>query len=148
MAQGKEWNKDEVIEILRPYFQLGCNVTKACAYAGISRTTVQTWIEDDETLRLKVQGWQSEMSTQARKNWKKRLDEGDFQAANEWLTKKEKDEFSTRTENTGAEGGPIQVEDSAAIKALTEQLNEIHRGTSLSSDGGASSALDSQAQDK
>ncbi len=122
MAQGKEWNKDEVIEILRPYFQLGCNVTKACAYAGVSRTTVQTWIEDDEILRLKVQGWQNEMSTQARRNWKNKLDAGDFTAANEWLSKKEKDEFSNRTELTGEDGDPL-------IPFTNEQALSIAKST-------------------
>jgi transposase len=109
MSQGKQWNQDEVISILEPYFKLGCNVAKACAYAGISRTTVQTWIENDEALRLKVNAWQNEMSTQARKNFKKLLDEANPQSTLEWLKRKEKDEFSERTEQTGANGEPIVV---------------------------------------
>lgn len=109
MAQGKEWNRDEVIEILKPFFKLGCNVTKACNYAGVPRTTVQTWIEDDEELRLKVTGWQNEMSNLARKNMKKALEDGDKQTSLEWLKRKEKDEFSERTEQTGADGQPIVV---------------------------------------
>lgn len=104
MAQGKEWDKDEVIEILKPFFKQGCNVTKACAYAGIPRTTVQTWIENDEVLRLKVGVWQNEPNHLARSNWLAKMAEGDFDSAKEWLRRKEKDEFSERTELTGADG--------------------------------------------
>jgi len=109
MSQGKEWNQDEVIKILEPYFKLGCNVAKACSYAGIPRTTVQTWIENNEELRLKVTSWQNEMSAKARRLWNKAMDEGQVNSATEWLKRKEKDEFSERTEQTGANGEPIVV---------------------------------------
>lgn len=36
-------------------------------------------------------------------------------------------EGNPSNEVTGKDGGPIQVEDSSKIKALTEQLNAIHR---------------------
>lgn len=105
MAQGKEWNKDEVIQILEPIFKMGCNVTKACAYAGIPRTTVQTWIENDEELRLKVTLWQNEPNLLARSQWIAKMASGDgYDSAKEWLRRKEKDEFSERTELTGADG--------------------------------------------
>ena len=123
MSQGKKWKKDEVIKILEPYFKLGCNVAKACNYAGISRTTVQTWIEGDEALRLKITAWQNEMNNKARSIWASELEKGNFEPAKEWLKKKEKDEFSDRTELVGAEGKdlfPSSEERKAAIKALNE----------------------------
>jgi len=104
MAQGKEWSKDEVIEILKPYFKQGCNVTKACSYAGIARTTVQTWIEQDDLLRLKIENWQNEPNHMARSNWIAKMAEGDYQASVEWLKRREKDDFSERSEHTGADG--------------------------------------------
>lgn len=103
MSQGKAWKKDEVLEILEPYFKLGCNVTKACAYAGIPKSTVQTWLDNDEELRLKVTAWQNEASVQARKTWIRGLKKNSSDAQN-WLTKKEKDEFAERKEVTGADG--------------------------------------------
>lgn len=109
MAQGKKWKKDEVFKILEPIFKLGCNVTKACAYAGIPRTTVQTWIEEDAELRLQVDAWQNEPNQLARKNWAKKLREGDFDASKEWIKRKEKDEFSDRQEHTGADGESLQI---------------------------------------
>lgn len=107
MAQGIEWNKDEVFDILEPFFKLGCNVTKACSYAGVPRTTVQTWIEGDETLRLKVGAWQNEVSMEARKTLLSSIKSGDKTSALEWMKRKEKDEFSDRTEQTGPDGDPI-----------------------------------------
>lgn len=109
MAQGKQRNKEEVIRSLEPYFKLGCNVKKACAYAGIPYTTVDTWIQGDDDLRVKITAWQSEMSAQARRNWHRSLQEGNPQATLEWLKRKEKDEFSERTEQTGADGQAIVV---------------------------------------
>jgi hypothetical protein len=97
MSQGKAWDRDEVIDILEPFFKMGMNVTKACKYAGVPRTTVQTWIEDDELLRLKVESWQALPSHKARANWIAKIEEGDFVASEKWLSKTEKDEFSDKT---------------------------------------------------
>lgn len=107
MSQGKAWDKDEVITTLEPYFKLGCGVAKACEYAGIPRTTVQTWIENDETLRLKVNAWMNEPNALARRNWKSKLEEGDFTASKEWITRREKDDFGDSMDIT-SKGEPIK----------------------------------------
>lgn len=111
MSQGKEWNQEEVIRTLEPFFKLGCNIKKACNYAGIPYTTVNTWINDSEELRIKVTAWQNEMSTQARKVLKSELEKGNYATSLEWLKRKEKDEFSDRQEFTGGgdEQNPILV---------------------------------------
>lgn len=109
MAQGKAWDKNEVIEVLKPFFKMGCNVTKACRYAGIAQSTVQTWIEEDEELRLKINAWQSEPNALARANWLAKMAEGDYAASKDWVSKREKDEFADRVENTGADGAPLSV---------------------------------------
>lgn len=98
MSQGKRWNKEEVIEILEPYFKLGCSVNKACKSAGIPQSTVQTWIDNDEELRLKIGTWQDEISLSARRALRKSIEEGIPATSLEWLKRKEKDEFSDRTE--------------------------------------------------
>ena len=107
LAQGKAFDKDKVLETLRPYFQLGCSIPKACAYAGIRYEAVWKWIKDDEELRIQITAWQNEMNTIARKVYLEKMRRGDFQAADKWLSKKEKDEFSDRTEVTGKDGEPI-----------------------------------------
>jgi transposase-like protein len=115
--QGKKWNKDEVLNTLKPYFRLGYNVSKACRCAGIAESTVKHWIQKSEMLRLKVNAWQNEVSAQARANIihaikPKKDDEGNTipgsaEQSRWWLERREKDDFSIRNEHTGAEGGPI-----------------------------------------
>lgn len=104
MAQGVAWNKEIATEVLKPFFQLGCSVTKACKYAGIAQQTVDTWIQEDEGLRLKITGWQNEIAAKARQNWRQKVAAGEFDASKQWLERVEKDEFSLRTENTAADG--------------------------------------------
>lgn len=104
MAQGIPRDKEEVLEALRPYFQLGCSVTKACKYAGIAESTVHTWVTNDDDLRVKVTAWQNEISAKARANWRAKVASGEFDASKQWLERTEKDEFSLRTENTAADG--------------------------------------------
>ena len=117
MAQGVPRDKDVVIESLMPYFKLGCSVNKACDYGGIAQSTVQTWIDADDDLRLKITAWRNEPNVLARKNWIARMKEGDYTASKDWATVKEKDEFSTRVENTGADGADL------AQKVLVEFID-------------------------
>lgn len=112
MSQGKAWNKEKVIEALEPYFKLGYTVNKACDITGFPQSTVQTWIDNSEELRLKITSWQKEPNVLARKNWIDALKFGKptkfgddkYTPAKEWLERMEKDEFSSRQEHTGANG--------------------------------------------
>lgn len=112
MAQGIARDKNKIInEVLQPIFKLGCSIRKACEYAGIPSTTVQTWIDNDDDLRAKITAWQNEPNLLARKQWIKNIKEGkptkfgndDYTPSKEWLERTEKDEFSTRQENINTE---------------------------------------------
>lgn len=104
MAQGKAWDKEKIIEVLKPYFQLGCSVRKACMYAGIAESTFQTWVGDDPELRVQIEAWRNEINAKARANIRARVASGDYGASKDWLERIEKDEFSLRNEHTGADG--------------------------------------------
>ena len=123
MAQGVEWKKEEVIELLKPYLKMGCSVTKACKYAGIPQSTVATWVGEDELLRLKIENWQNEPNHMARANWIAKMAEGDYASSVEWLKRKEKDEFSDRSEVTGADGSNFQP---ILVKFIDEPENDIN----------------------
>lgn len=58
MARGKVWEKEKVTELLKPILQRGYSVRKACQIAGIPQQTVQTWLSEDEELRLQFTAWQ------------------------------------------------------------------------------------------
>jgi len=107
MAQGVAWDKEKVTELLKPYLQLGYSVNKACKLVGIPQQTVDTWIQDDNELQLKVTAWQNEISVIARKQWKKNIIKGrptkfgidDYTPSKEWLERIDRDDFSTRSES-------------------------------------------------
>lgn len=111
------WNREKVIGELKKKLKLGYSVKKACELIGIPQSTVQTWIEKDDALRLKVVSWQNEISDLARREWKKAIKNGRpskygpdrYTPARDWLERKEKDEFSTRQEQTGKDGKPIET---------------------------------------
>jgi hypothetical protein len=110
MSQGKARDKEKTIEALKPYFKMGCSVIKACNYGGVPQSTVATWIEQDEALRTKITAWQNEPNVLARSNWIAKMAEGDYVSSKDWISKKEKDEFSDRVEQTGANGSPLIVQ--------------------------------------
>lgn len=105
MAQGIPRDKDEIIEVLRPYFQLGCSVHKACKYGGVPQSTVQTWVDEDDDLRSKITAWQNEINAKARANWRARVASGDYEPSKQWLEKNERDDFGIKTETDITTGG-------------------------------------------
>lgn len=110
MAQGKEWNKEKIIyEVLKPLFKLGYSVRKACIYAGIPNTTVDTWLQDDAELRLEINTWQNEVSIKARKNLVAdvlgkdapndiRDEKASIGSSMTWLRAREKEDWAERSE--------------------------------------------------
>lgn len=135
MSQGKPWDKEKVIEALMPYFKLDYTVNKACEIIGISQSTVQTWIDSDEALRLKIQAWRAEPSIQARKNWIEAMEKGrttssgpdKYTPAKEWLERRD-DEFSpkTKTDITTA-GEPISVLPPHLAAVITKAEDELKK---------------------
>jgi hypothetical protein len=122
MAQGIARNKEEVLEVLRPYFQLGCSVNKACKYAGIPESTVDTWLAADDDLRAKVVAWQNEINAKARANWRAKIASGDFEPSKQWLERTEKDDFSIKTETDITTGGEKINGD--IVEKVTSALDE------------------------
>lgn len=137
MSQGKEWNQQEVIEILEPLFKLGYTVNKACNIAGIPQSTVATWVTADEELRLKITMWQNELSIKARKQWAKAIELGretsfgvdTYSPAKDWLERVEKEVFSLKqeTDNTN-KNVDIPVDESLPVEQrLQKVLEDIKR---------------------
>ena len=93
MAQGKAWDKDKVItEVLKPYFLLGYNVRMACILGNIPQQTVDTWIQKDKELRLKIESWQNYPNAKAREvHVKSFAEKGDVKSAQWELEHKDKE---------------------------------------------------------
>lgn len=108
MAQGEAWNKDEVIELLKPYLELSYTVNRACSLAHFPQSTVATWMADDELLRLKVEGMQNAINLQARKNIAKNINDGKIDDSKWWIEKTDKD-FSQKTETELSGGLTVKI---------------------------------------
>lgn len=92
--------KVAVIEAVERYLKLGYNLTTSCELAFIPRSTFVSWCKEDPRLRQKVQEWRNHLSIKARENVSKAIEMGviGMDESKWWLERKNKKEFSTRTE--------------------------------------------------
>ena len=122
MSQGKEFTQEQrtqAIESLQRYLEFGFSRNKACEMVGLNPSTLSRWITADESLGMKVRSWENAINMVVMQNLKQAIEkesqlEDDLRKENswKWAERKMKDDgFSTRTEQTGADGGPIQFED-------------------------------------
>lgn len=123
MAQGIAYTKEQrasIIESLRPFLEAGLSRNKACEHIGFDPTTLSVWVVTDEALSMKLRGWENTLNILAMANVASAIQ---TEAENEdprketskwWLERRMKNEFSSRTEATGADGKdlvlPVLVE--------------------------------------
>jgi hypothetical protein len=102
--QGKPYTPEQravIIESLKPFLQLAYSRNKACNFIGLDPTTLSKWVQEDEALSMKLQGWENEISVIARQNWRKEIQEkNDYEASKEWLEKKDRQEFGKNIDVT------------------------------------------------
>lgn len=113
MAQGKAYTKEQrevIIESLRDYLELGFSRNKACDLTGLEPSTLSRWVTDDEALAMKLQSWENAINKLALANIRDAIQkEGELEETRKettkwWIERKMKNDFSTRIENTGADG--------------------------------------------
>lgn len=126
MAKKKKrvaWDKDQIVESLRPYFQLGYNIHKACQLARFPRSTFQTWVDADDELRQKVESWQGLVNSKARENIARKVQEGDTGESKWWLEKMDAD-FKPKSSVDLTNKGE-KFEKNELPKELTDKLTNI-----------------------
>lgn len=95
MAQGKAFTPEErqtIIQSLQPYLEMGFSRNKACAFIGLPPQTLSNWVQEDESLGIKLTSWENVNSAlalatihQAIQNEKLQADEhGSTRADNSW----------------------------------------------------------------
>lgn len=99
---------DEVVMKLEQAFAIDASVEEACSYADISRNTFYEWLKRNPEYQDRIDELRERPILKARQTIVKSLDNP--QHAQWYLTRKKKKEFAERIEQTGAEGGAIQVE--------------------------------------
>jgi len=138
MAQGKAFTPEQrevIIKSLQPYLEMGFSRNKACEFIGLTPATLSIWVKDDEALLMKLTGWENAINTIAINNIAQAVKreselEDDLRKENswKWAERRMKEDFSTRTENTGKDGKdliPIPI------------LNEIQGNNSTKEDSEA-----------
>ena len=94
MAQGKPYTPEqrkEILERLKPYFQLGYNRYRACISAKFDPSLLGKWEKKDPELAKKIDAWQNSVNTVARKNLAQAIEGGDINTSQYWLEKRDKD---------------------------------------------------------
>lgn len=130
MAQGKaftEAERNEIIESLKPFIEAGFSRNKACEAIGLHPTTLSKWVQADESLSMKLQGWENTMAMLALANIysalnkEKEMEDNKKETSKWFLERRMKDQFSTRQENTGADGQPLNV---SLVKFIDEPSSD------------------------
>lgn len=97
----------ETLDKLRHAFLMGCSDAEACIYANIHPTTLYTYQLKTEGFKEQKELWKNNPTLVARSNVHNALQEGDKDMTKWYLERKKKDEFSTRSEITGKDGGGL-----------------------------------------
>lgn len=93
--------------VLERYLILGYSLSKACQLGGLPWATVQEHYQSNAKFRQSVDSLIHAPNVKARANWVTKINQGDYGASREWLAAREREDFATRTENTGKDGEPL-----------------------------------------
>lgn len=119
MAQGKAFSEEDkamIIQSLKPYLEMGLSRNRACSLIGLPPQTLSNWVKEQEALGIKLTGWENAMNVLATANIKSALekeaesDDTRKETSKWWAERRMKEDFSLRTEQTGAEGEPLTVQ--------------------------------------
>ena len=115
MSQGKEFTteqRQEIMQSLKPYLELGFSRNKACGLIGLDATTLCKWATNDESLSMKLEGWENAMNKTALANIQtamiKETEDGKADTAKWWAERKMKHDFSLKLETEVSGNTTIQ----------------------------------------
>ena len=107
--KGKPYKyNDEVVTRLTQALRAGNTRRASCAYSGISEDTFANWLADKSEFAEAVKKAESDAEVRNVAIIQKAAD-STWQAAAWWLERKHKAEWSSRVEQTGADGSPVKV---------------------------------------
>ncbi|MFD2207205.1 hypothetical protein [Kiloniella antarctica] len=99
----------DVLRKLEDAFKIGCTDKEACLAADIGESTLYDYCKANEDFSERKELLKQSPVFKARKSVVDAL-EKDPDLALKYLERKVKKEFSTRTENTGEDGGPQVIQ--------------------------------------
>jgi hypothetical protein len=89
----------------------GCTQKDACESNGVTWETMNRWRLDDPEFRLAVSRAEAEVARAmaARLRVEATKADGDWRAAESWLKRRRREDWSERQEITGAAGGGLEI---------------------------------------
>lgn len=117
----------ETLDKLRTAFLMGCSDIEACLYADISKTALYNYQQKNPDFVDQKEQWKEQLTLKARTVIANALNNKDENTAKWYLERKAKNEFNTRTELTGANGGSISITQDIDIEKIKE-LKELLSG--------------------
>lgn len=124
----------EIVYKLEEAFVWGCTDAEACLYAGISRATLYNYQKDNEGFLDRKELLKKTPILAARQTVVRELVNSPDLSL-KFLERKLKNEFSLRTEVTGADGGAVQVQELPAeskkisddyVKGIKDELSRTN----------------------
>lgn len=109
----------ELVAKLIAAFELKSTVNEAVEYAQIDVSTFYRWMKEDAGFAQKIADARELVNVVAKGNIASKIFKGDVPTSQWWLERKKKDEFSTRSEMTGADGE--KLEGLVVIKNATDK---------------------------
>lgn len=99
----------ETLTNLEQAFSLGCTDMEACFFANIGKSALYNYQKEHPEFAERKEALKEKMIFAARTVIANSLADNDKDTAKWLLERKRKQEFSTRIENTGADGEPLQM---------------------------------------
>jgi hypothetical protein len=127
-AGAKTKMTDETVEKLKQYFMQGHTKIEACILANIDRGTLHNYCKKYPEFSTLIEELREKPTAIARNIVNKSLQEGDKDMAKWYLERKKKDEFSTRSETVGKDGGAIISEvRQISQEEITKRADEMRQ---------------------
>jgi hypothetical protein len=136
MSQGKAFTpeqRESIIQSLKTYLEMGFSRNKACNLIGLPPTTLSNWTREDESLSIKLQGWENTLNALAISNIASALqkesevEDNKKETSKWWLERKLKDDgFTTKTETDVTSQGQqlgvviLPVKNDSTMETTTE----------------------------
>lgn len=141
---------DVTVKKLEEAFSMDCSVEEACLLANISKQTYYNWVSSFPDMKERFDVLRQYPILKARKAAIEKLDES-YQNAMDYLSRKRKDEFSTKSESkvdgnikyeivSYEDINPIQLEPRATSDSGIEKQGEV-QGVSVASEGSENNVI-------
>lgn len=110
----------ETIALLEQAWSMGCSDLEACLHADIGKTTLYNYQNQHPDFVERKQILKEKLVLKARLVIAESLHNKDENTAKWYLERKRKNEFGTRQEITGADGGAISISETVDIEKIRE----------------------------